>query len=56
MYNTIVEIISYNDLFKVLKFSCFDRDRFQGKNTLITSAVGSFKVCFKGEVGAVKPV
>ena len=28
---------------KVLKFSCSVRDRFQRKNTLITSAVGSLK-------------
>ena len=27
-----------------LKFSCSDRDRFQTKNTLITTAVGSLKV------------
>ena len=37
--------MSYNDIFKVLKFSCCDRDRFQRKNILITSAVGSLKVC-----------
>ena len=47
MYNTIVYIISYNDIFKVLKFSCYDRDRSQRKNTLITSAAGSLKVCLK---------
>ena len=47
MYNTIVEIISYNGIFKALKFSCSDRDRFQRKNTLITNAEGSIKVCLK---------
>ena len=47
MYNTIVQIISFNDIFKVLNFSCSDRDRFQRKNTLITSVVGSLKVCLK---------
>ena len=47
MYNTTVRIISYNDIFEALKFSCSDRDRFQRKNTLITSAVGSLKVCLK---------
>ena len=45
MYYTIVWIISYNDIFKVLKFSCSDKDRFKRKNTLISSAVGSLKVC-----------
>ena len=40
MFNTIS-----NDIFKLLKFSCSDRDRFQRKNTLITSAAGSLKVC-----------
>ena len=39
--------VSYNDIFKVLKFSCSNRDRFQRKNTLITSAVGSLKVFLK---------
>ena len=39
--------LCYNDIFKVLKFSCSDRDRFQRKNNLITSVVGSLKVCFK---------
>ena len=39
--------MSYNGIFKVLKFSCSDRDRFQRKNTLITSAVGSLKICLK---------
>ena len=34
--------ICYNDI-----FSCSDRVRFQRKNTLITSAVGSLKVCLK---------
>ena len=38
---------SSNDIFKVLKFSCSDRNRFQRKNTLITSVVGSLKVCLK---------
>ena len=38
---------SSNDIFKVLKLSCSDRDRFQWKNTLITSVVGSLKVCLK---------
>ena len=47
MYNTIVYIINYNDIFKVLKFSGSDRDMLQRKNTLITSAVGSLKVCLK---------
>ena len=47
MYNTIVQIRSYNDIFKVLKLSCSDRNKFQKKNTLITSAVGSLKVCLK---------
>ena len=47
MYSTIVKIISYNGIFKVLNFSCSDRDRFQRKNTLITSAMGSLKVCLK---------
>ena len=47
MYNTIVKFISNNDIFKVLKCSCSDRDRFQRKNTLITSAAGSLKVCLK---------
>ena len=47
MYYSIVWIISYNDIFKVLKFSCSDRDRLQRKNTLITSAVGSLKVCLR---------
>ena len=31
----------------VLDFSCSDRDRFQRTNTLITSVVGSLKVCLK---------
>ena len=30
-----------------MKFSSSVRDRFQRKNTLITSAVGSLKVCLK---------
>ena len=47
MYNTIVKIKSYNDIFKVLKFSCSDREVFQRKNILITSAVGSLKVRLK---------
>ena len=47
MYYTIVWIISYNDIFKVLKFSCSDRDRFQRKNTLIDSAVGSLNICLR---------
>ena len=38
---------SSNDKFKLLKFSCSDRDRFQRKNTLIASVVGSLKVCLK---------
>ena len=37
--------LCYNDIFKVLKFSCSDRDRFQWKNTLISRTVGSLKVC-----------
>ena len=41
-------MICDNDIFKVLKFSCSDRDRFQGKNTLIASAVGSLKVYLTG--------
>ena len=44
---TIVWSISCNDIVKVLKFSCSVRDRFHRKNTLITSAVGSLKVCLK---------
>ena len=36
-----------NDIFKVQKCSCFGRDRFQRKNTLITSAVGSLIVCLR---------
>ena len=47
MYNTVVQIISYNAIFQVLKFSGSDRERFQRKNNLITSAVGSLKVCLK---------
>ena len=47
MYNTIVWILSYNDIFKVLKLSFSERDRFQKKNTLITSAVGALKICLK---------
>ena len=39
--------LCYNDIFKVLKFSCSDRDRFQRKNTLISRTVGSLKVCLK---------
>ena len=39
--------MSYNDIYKVLRFSCSDRDRFQRKNILITSVVGSLKVCLK---------
>ena len=39
--------LCYNDIFKVLKFSCSDRDRFQSKNTLISRTVGSLKVCLK---------
>ena len=47
MHNKIVYITSYNDIFKVLNFSFSDRNRFQRENTLITSAVGSLKVCLK---------
>ena len=39
--------ICYNDIFKVLKFSCSVRDRFQRNNTLISRTVGSLKVCLK---------
>ena len=39
--------LCYNDIFKVLKCSCSDRDRFQRKNTLISRTVGSVKVCLK---------
>ena len=38
---------SSNDIFKGLNFFCSDRDSFQRKNTLITSVVGSSKVCLK---------
>ena len=39
--------LCYNDIFKVLKYSCSDRDRFQRKNTLISRTVGSLIVCLK---------
>ena len=39
--------LCYNDIFKVLKFSCSDRDRFQRKNTVISRTMGSLKVCLK---------
>ena len=36
---------SSNDILKVLKLSCSDRGMFKRKNTMITSVMGSLKVC-----------
>ena len=38
---------SSNDILKALKLSCSDRGMFKRKNTMITSVVGSLKVCLK---------